>query len=257
MRRYKNLLLMLGLLLGAAIWLFIIAVSWASSDARAEESDVRSSSSGSGAEDEYNFSWLDPDKKVFVLQNRKYLKKDRVMVSVLGGPAISNAYRNSFGVGPRVGYYFDETWGFEGFLTGFTNSQNGTFRQLTLATNNVIPVVREIKVQGGFLLHYVPWYAKINVFNSIIYFDWYFEGGLGGIASELDTRTHATKAPAITKQNFMAGYLGTGHLFHINDSFLIRLDFMGAFYQALDGGTSGRQTLFSNYLFGLGAGFRI
>ena len=32
-------------------------------------------------DDEYNFSWLDPDKKIYVLQNRKYRKAGRVMFS--------------------------------------------------------------------------------------------------------------------------------------------------------------------------------
>ena len=35
--------------------------------------------------DTYSFSWLDPDKEVFVLQNRKYRKKGRLHLNAGGG----------------------------------------------------------------------------------------------------------------------------------------------------------------------------
>ena len=36
------------------------------------------SGDGSNSDDEYNFNWLDPEKKIYVLQNRKYLKANRL-----------------------------------------------------------------------------------------------------------------------------------------------------------------------------------
>ena len=47
---------------------------------------------------EYDFSWLDPDKKIYVIQNRKYLKAKRALVSVLGGLGLSNPYRTTYNV---------------------------------------------------------------------------------------------------------------------------------------------------------------
>lgn len=209
------------------------------------------------ADDEFNFQWLDPDKKIYVLQNRRYLKMERGLISVMGGPGISNAYRNTWGFGPRLGYYFSESFGLEGFYQFNSNSENGTFKSLRQATANIIPVVREITGQGGILLQYVPWYAKINVFNKILYFDWYFQAGAGALQARLDTRTNATANSVYKRETLGAMYLGTGHLFHLDHSWLMRIDFLGAFYNALDGGTSGSKQLFSSYGFGFGVGVKL
>src|SRR4051812_15514010 len=64
--------------------------------------------SGGDEEDEYNFSWLDPDKKVYVLQNRKYRKTGRLAISLAGGLNLSNPYRTEYELVPRADYWFSE-----------------------------------------------------------------------------------------------------------------------------------------------------
>lgn len=243
----------------AAAWLVFLALSWA--DAATPENpspQMRApASADSGEESEYNFNWLDPEKKIYVLQNRKYLKKDRAMVSVLAGPGISNAYRNTGALSGRLGYYFSEWLGLEAFHTMMSNSENKTFEQLRFATTNIVPVVREIRSQTGVVVNYVPWYAKINVFNSILYFDWYFSGGAGVLNSQLDRRTNASLSTDFVDQNFTSVFLGTGQMFHLSQHFTVRLDATGAFYRAPVYGTSGEKTWFSNYLFGFGFGVKL
>ncbi len=233
------------LILLATLWLAVVAVSWADEADAAESRDTKESG-------EYNFNWLDPDKKIYVLQNRRYLKANRVLISAMGGVGISNPYRQSFDFDPRIAYYFSESIGIEAFYTLFTNSANNTIDGIKAATGGVLPVVREIKSQYGGLLHWVPWYAKINVFNNILYFDWYFAGGLGQITTNL---IDPAKTNAVA-ENLFAGFLGTGHQYYVTESFTVRLDFTGAFYNAPIGGSSGGKTWFSNYTFGIGAGFR-
>ena len=43
---------------------------------------ARADASPNSSDEEYNFKWLDPDKKVYVLQNRKYRKALRPFFSV-------------------------------------------------------------------------------------------------------------------------------------------------------------------------------
>src|SRR6478609_7348924 len=83
-------------------------------------------------EQEYNFNWLDPDKKIYVLQNRRYEKAGKIMISAMIGPGLSNPYRDVVSIDPRIAYYFNETWGIELFygMQSYTvNSTEKAIRQ--------------------------------------------------------------------------------------------------------------------------------
>lgn len=225
---------------GAAIWLALIAASWAEA---ADDSD------------DYDFKWLDPEKRVYVLQNRKFRKSNRLLLSVMAGPGLSNPYRTATQIMPRVAYYFSEAWGIELFYGMTSNSQNNTFRALMNSSPTTLPVVREMRSELGGLLHWIPWYSKINVFNKILYFDWYFAGGAGTMKSGVGTS--ASGGDAFAAEDLFALYLGTGHQYHLSRVLSFRLDFTGAFYRAPIFGTTGDRVWFSNYTFGVGLGVRI
>lgn len=238
----------------AVLWLALVASTWAEA-AQAAEGDEAASAPQS--DDEYNFNWLDPEKKIYVLQNRRYSKANRLLFSIMGGPGLSNPYRQTWNIDPRVAFYFTEAWGIEFFYTMTANNNNDTYRALTDATPIALPLVREIRSQYGGLIHWAPWYAKINVFNKILYFDWYFSGGAGRVHSQLDTRTRAADSPAFVNQDFFAFFLGTGHQFHLSQDFTIRLDFTSAIYKALVFGDEGESSWYSNNNFNVGIGYRL
>lgn len=252
----KSWTLKLGLILAAALWLALIAGTYADS-AEANEIVKENEEAPTSSDDDYSFSWLDPEKKIYVLQNRRYLKTKRGLLSVMGGPSLSNPYRNAYGITGRFGYFFSEAFGLEGFYSGFLNYENNTYEALTIAAPNTLPVVREIRSQLGLLAQWVPWYAKLNVFNTILYFDWYFSGGVGSLKAALDTRTKATSAPVYVNENHLALYLGTGHIYHVNHKIIVRLDYLKAIYQAPVSGTSGPNAWFSNDTFSLGFGVKL
>lgn len=207
-------------------------------------------------DDEYNFNWLDPEKKIYVLQNRRYTKQGKIFVSALFGSGISNPYRSTLNVEPRFAYYLMESIGVEFFYGYTSNSSNNAMRALENAAT-VLPVVREIRSQMGVLLNWAPWYAKINVFNKILYFDWFLSAGVGSINSFVDTRTAVSAPSNYQAQNLTGFFIGTGHQFYISQTFTARLDFSGSFYQAQVFGTSGESTWFSNFNLGLGIGLRL
>lgn len=240
--------LKVGMVLMSILWLSLIAASWADA--------AETSTEGQG---EYNFNWLDPEKKIYVLQNRRYLKEGRPMVTLMGGTGFSNPYRTTFNADARAAFYISEAWGIEAFYTYTGNSANANFTALQGTGSNILPVIREIHSQYGGMVHWVPWYAKINVFNQILYFDWYFAGGAGGInygmfnSSSTGTGGNPNE---VTKSDF-ALFFGTGHLYHLNERFLVRLDFTSAFYNAPVFGTGGASNWYTNLNFGIGGGFRL
>jgi outer membrane beta-barrel protein len=255
----------LGLLALAVFWLAIVAASWAEAEADASESSVQRSPAATAPstaadDDEYSFNWLDPDKKIYVLQNRRYLKANHALLSVLIGPGLSNSYRNAFNVEPRLAYYFSEAWGVEFFYTNTFNQPNATVSALQRATSTTLAVVREIHSELGAMVHYVPWYAKINVFNKILYFDWYLAAGAGTVHSILtDSGSSSSPATGVAKLTQDSGsfFLGTGHQFHLSENVVFRLDFTGAFYNAQIDTTNGDKTWYSNFNFGVGLGLRL
>lgn len=254
--RYKILLILIAIL-----WLVVIAVSWVGAEDSAHADDAApatASSSSASSDDEYNFNWLDPEKKIYVLQNRRYLKAHRALLSLMIGPGLSNPYRNTFNVDPRVAYYFNEQWGIEGFYTVSFNTPNEAVQALADATPTTLSVAHEVRGEGGALVHWVPWYAKLNFFNKILYFDWYLEGGGGEVNwSAFGTGTSTAAAQVIGSLGRPAAFAGTGMQFHLNENLAVRLDFMGAYFTAPIEGVTGDTSWFSNYNFGIGLGVRL
>lgn len=240
MKRHGNWVVKLLLVLMAALWLSVVAASWSEA---AEDPD-----------NEYNFSWLDPDKKVSVLQNRKYRKANRPMITLGLGFANSNAYRKTYAIDPRLAYYFNEAWGIELFYSMFSNKANDTAE--ALKSTGVSPDVIEVKNQVGALLHWVPWYAKINVFNNVLYFDWYFSGGIGSMNADMIPGS-ASAGIAAQSKSLTAYYLGTGQVFHVTENFVVRLDFTNAWFKAPVRAVQGAETFFNSTKFTIGAGFRL
>lgn len=228
------------LVLMAALWLSVVAASWSEA---AEDPD-----------NEYNFSWLDPDKKVSVLQNRKFRKANRALLSLNLGLADTNAYRKSYAIDPRLAYYFSESWGVEAFYSMFSNSKNSTAE--ALESTSVSPGIIEIKNQVGILLHWVPWYAKINVFNTVLYFDWYFTGGLGTMNADMIPGNQNAGFTQTTK-SLTAFHAGTGQLFRVSDSFIVRLDFRNTWFKAPSRAVTGSEILFNSTTFQLGLGIML
>ncbi|MGE0616216.1 MAG: outer membrane beta-barrel domain-containing protein [Bacteriovoracia bacterium] len=210
-------------------------------------------------DDTYDFSWLDPDKRIYVLQNRKFRKANHALFTLMTGIGTSNPYRNTYNLEPRVAYYLSESLGIEVFGTFTSNVQNNTYNALSrnTSTTSALPVIREIRSQYGLLAHWSPWYAKINVFNTVLYFDWYFSAGLGSLNSYLDTNTLVGAPSNFIQQSLFAFMVGTGHQYHLNQKWIVRLDFMGALYTAPLFGNAGNSSLFSNYNFNFGIGVKL
>lgn len=208
--------------------------------------------------DEYDFSWLDPDKKIYVVQNRKYLKGGRFELSTNYGVGMGETYRTQRQWNIRGTFYFSEHWGLSGIWFNNFNNENETMAQLK-NVSNVVPGVRDTNRYFGGSLWWLPFYGKINLFNQIFYIDWHFELGFGSAQTEIDINTRATGSAVIEESSHGAFHWGSGWKFFINRHWHWRLDYLATYYKApnpIRGTTNGAEDeTYDNYYLTTGIGY--
>lgn len=211
-----------------------------------------------GEKGEYDFSWLDPEKKIYVVQNRKYTKAKRLELVMSGGFGTGQPYRNTWVFVPRLNYYFSESWGLSALGLFASNSENGNIAELKTISASSFPNVRDVKSFIGAGAVWVPFYAKINTFNRIFYIDWHWEAGLASVSSQVDLNTSPAGSPRLQFDRNMGFYWGTGQKFFVSKNFAVRMDLLGLYYKASIAQRGVVQTATntqSNYYVTLGASY--
>lgn len=145
--------------------------------------------------DLYDFLWLDPDKKVYVLQNKIHKKEHTVYANLGVGLGLSSTFQDTSLFHGNAGYYISEEWAVEALYTSYSNKDNEAFENLK-RLNGSIPFIRKTKSNYGVIAKWSPFYGKINTFNKIFYFDWSFGLGLGKLNAESNARTVVNPASA-------------------------------------------------------------
>lgn len=232
----------------ASSWSYILAVFALSVAAPAFEARAAEQTE----DEDYNFSWLDPDKKVYVLQNRRYRKAGRAHVFAGGGMNLSNPFKTGYLGTGRAGFWINEQFGIEGLGAFFANSDSDTLVAIR-QRSTVQPFVREIKSYFGGVVDWAPFYAKMNIFNNIVYFDWVFNLGGGMVNTANDRNTASSAAPAIVNESHFGIFFGTAMNFFLSKHFLVRLDLTGVNYGA--SGASGADKRFMSFDVAAGVGF--
>lgn len=186
------------------------------------------------AEDDlYKFLWLDPDKQVYVLQNKVYKKRHSFYGTLGFLSGQSNEFQDTTGLHVSGGFYFHEEWAFELFYNGYSNSNNDAFENLQ-RVNGSVPFMRKIESSYGAMAIWSPFYGKVNTFNKIFYFDWNFGLGVTKINAETNATTVAN--PSTSDEFSSESYTGiaykTGLRFHATENIHIGIDYMRQSYQA-------------------------
>lgn len=183
----------------------------------------------------YDFGWLDPDKEVYVLQNRKFRKKSKLNVSLGGGFTTSGAFVDSKTIQVRAGYFFLEEWGFEilyGKLSGDENSTATSVRNEGAAGS--VPFRRITQDYLGAMAIWSPFYSKVNTFNTIIYYDWVIGLGAAKITEEnnKDEFLNGPSGSKNTQESHTGLMWGTGLKVYLNQYWDVRFDVTGIHYKA-------------------------
>lgn len=181
----------------------------------------------------YDFLWLDPDKKVYVLQNKLY-KKEYTWYADIGYLSnFTSKFQDTRGLQFKTGYYFHEEWGIELFYNHYSNSNNDELSSIK-HVNMVEPFMRRFNSTYGALLVWSPFYGKINTFNKIYYFDWSFGAGMGKINAESNLKTAAVSSvqSRFEKETYTAGILKTNVKFHVTENVHLGIEYMWTGYNA-------------------------
>jgi outer membrane beta-barrel protein len=219
--------------------LFLLLSLALSSQAFASEKDI------------YEFSWLDPDKEVYVLQNRKFRKSGHVHVNAGWGMTTSGAFVDSSAVQGRLGYFVSEDFGFEGLYSKNSGKENDTakgVRSVGTQGTGEVPFRRIVDNYWGIMALWSPFYSKINTFNKIVYMDWIF--GVGYSQLKEKNNKLAFQSAALKDVESVESHSGiiweAGLKFYLDQSFSIRTDLTAVHYSANNISTPGT-TLKSNF----------
>jgi outer membrane beta-barrel protein len=186
-----------------------------------------------GEESLYDFLWLDPDKKVYVLQNKLYKKENTFYIDLGYISNFTSKFQDTNGFALKGGYYFHEEWGVELFFHQYANSNNDDFRNVQLI-NTAEPFVRRPKSTYGAAVVWSPFYGKINTFNQIFYFDWSFAAGLAqvNVDSNLKTVQQSGAPNRYDGETYNGGIVKTKLKFHATETIHLGLEYMNTYYMA-------------------------
>lgn len=172
----------------------------------------------------YDFSWLDQDKEVYVLQNRKFRKNGDFYIGATFEKNANQAFVDSYGASFLAGFFFKEDWGIEFIYNTSSGSTNNTFE--LAADAGTVAYYRKVDSYMGAMLMWSPFYSKINTFNQVFYYDWLFGVGVASINTTNNMQQFYTSGDdTLTKESSIGAIWTTGMRFYINDSWSVRFDF--------------------------------
>ncbi len=186
-----------------------------------------------GEENVYDFLWLDPDKAVYVLQNKVHKKEGRFYGDVGYLTSVSGAFQDTRGVAVKAGYFLHEEWGVEALYLGYQSNKNDNYRNVQ-AVNGSVPFVRRPTSTLGAGVVWSPFYGKINTFNSIVYFDWSFGAGYARVRTQSNLKTAADSMAqdVYESETHNGAYLKTAVKFHLNQNWHVGVEWIGTQYRA-------------------------
>lgn len=185
-----------------------------------------------GEEDLYDFLWLDPDKSVYVLQNKIHPKDNSFFVDLGYMMNMTSTFQETSGAQIKLGYFLNENWAIEFSHLKYSNSDNSTLKSVE-SVAGLAPFIRRPLSSSTVFAVWSPFYGKINTFNQIYYFDWSFGVGTGAykMESNLDTAELKTEN-RFEDENYTPIQLKTTFKFHINKSLNIGLELLNTNFEA-------------------------
>jgi outer membrane beta-barrel protein len=213
----------------------------------------------SGEESLYDFLWLDPDKKVYVLQNKLFKKEHKFYADLGYLSNFTSTFQKTDGLSLKTGFYFHEEWGLEAFYNRYQNSNNENWNNVR-QINGADPFVRRLNQSYGAMVIWSPFYGKINTFNKIYYFDWSFGAGVAKIDAESNRKTvdDTNLKSNYDSEKINAAVWKTKVKFHLKENVHLGVEWMQQHYKAAGpdrNGKSGAEAFKTNQDLIISVGF--
>jgi len=212
-----------------------------------------------GTKDFYEFKWLDPDKKVYVLQDKLYENKGRFYFNLGYGSQGLSDFQDTNLLHANIGYNFAEEWGAELFYSSYSNKNNNSFEAVQNGSVKVLPFILKIKSSYGLLATYSPFYAKLNTYNLISYIDWSFALGYASMQTADNYQDFLSNN---TQNRFVdvskSAIVGKTQIrFFLSEYFIFNIDFFNYWMKARQPGNAGTEKYirFNDWIFSLGLSF--
>lgn len=215
-----------------------------------------------GTNDYYEFKWLDPEKKVFVLQDKLFENQKKFYVNLGYGFQDFSQFQDSSAFHFAVGYYFKEEWGIELFTNIYRNKDNNAYNavQNPRSGTPVLPFIVRNKSIYGLMAIYSPFYAKLNTYNLIYYIDWSFGLGAAKVSAE-DNYTDFSEGETTLQRGYEAVdktaiTAKTQVTFHLSDLWTFNIDYYNYWFKTRQPNGGGEKYIrFSDWLFSIGMTF--
>lgn len=185
--------------------------------------------------DLYDFSWLDKDKEVYVLQNRKFKKKNRFHFAGGYGKTISGAFVDATTMQFRGAYFFTEELGFEFLYSKNSGQENEAAASVRDDGNGsgTVPFRRIVDGYYGGMITWAPFYSKINTFNKIVYLDFIFGLGLAQIEETNNRNDFENQGNTGDTTETHTGIMwNAAAKFYLTEMWNVRFDINAVHYQA-------------------------
>jgi outer membrane beta-barrel protein len=213
----------------------------------------------SGTKDIYNFKWLDPKKKVYVLQNKVNTNKNSVYLNLGYGFSNQSDFQDSNFYQAQLGYFFSEEWGIELFYNSYNNENNSTYNSVFNSVGGGTPrvpyIVRVNNAYGG-LLTFSPFYGKINTFNLIYYINWSFGVGYTSFdtSNNYDAWVNNSSTDYFTDRKRSGFVAKTQVRWFLDDWLTVNLDYTGYWFKDREPTEQATEDYrnFSDFLFSIG-----
>lgn len=172
--------------------------------------------------------WTPSEKKYSLIQQRYFVKSNRIMLSATAGTHVNNPQHEGYLFQLGAGYFLSETLGFEVQYATSSLKANDVIDQLENldAGASTLDRTKTVGYIGG-AINYSPIYAKMSLLGyKILYYDLILSGQLGQTEYEQTQDNSSTTASALT-----VGF-GITQLFYLNKYLSFRVDFNNRFYRA-------------------------
>jgi outer membrane beta-barrel protein len=210
-----------------------------------------------GEESLYDFLWLDPDKSVFVLQNKLYEKRHTTYFNTMVLKSVNIEFQKNYGVQLRSGHFFTNELAVEAFYNRYTNEFDTAYQNIQVI-NGSEPFLRRLHSSYGLNGVYSPFYGKINTFNHIFYFDWSFSVGFGKVNT--DSNRKSVVDPLIPSsfeaEKYNALFTGSNLRFYLTPKFHLNVGAQNSSFYGHDPiGNTKSLTHQIDFLIGIGLSF--